>query len=238
MPLTLTLRSYSSPALVLLSLILLPATSLSQGAKQDQSTDGPYKTAEVTRKALITSKPEPSFTEEARRNGTEGVVRLRAVLSVTGQVTNIVVVKGLPDGLTEKAIVAATKIRFKPAEKDGRPVSQYVTLEYNFNIFYHDEEVTKKPVIIDFPQPEYTEEARAHKTEGEVILDVYLDKSGVAYAVVDKGLPYGLTDKAIEAARRIMFVPGEFKGRKVTVVRKMKCVFRLSGTSSQSGSGI
>ena len=95
----------------------------------------PFKTSEVTRKAVITSKPEPGFTEEARKNNVTGVVRLRAILSAGGSVQGISVVKGLPDGLTERAISAAKQIRFTPAEKDGRNVSQYVTLEYNFNIY-------------------------------------------------------------------------------------------------------
>jgi TonB family protein len=95
----------------------------------------PFRTNEVTRKAVITSKPEPGFTEEARKNNVTGVVRLRAILSSGGSVQGISVVKGLPDGLTERAISAAKQIRFTPAEKDGRAVSQYVTLEYNFNIY-------------------------------------------------------------------------------------------------------
>jgi hypothetical protein len=41
----------------------------------------------------------------------------------------------LPDGLTEACINAARKIKFIPAMKDGRFVSQYVTIEYNFNIY-------------------------------------------------------------------------------------------------------
>ena len=89
----------------------------------------------MTRKALIVAKPEPGFTEEARKNNVTGVVRLRAILSSGGAVTNISVVKGLPDGLTEKAIAAARNIRFQPAQKDGRTVSQFVILEYNFNIY-------------------------------------------------------------------------------------------------------
>jgi TonB family protein len=95
----------------------------------------PFRQNEVTRKALITFKPEPGFTEEARKNNVTGVVRLRAILHASGAVQGISVVKGLPDGLTEKAIAAARQIRFTPAEKDGRTVSQYVVLEYNFNIY-------------------------------------------------------------------------------------------------------
>ncbi len=90
---------------------------------------------DVTKRAVITSKPEPQFTEEARRNGVTGEVMLRMILSASGQVTGIVPLKRLPDGLTEKAIAAARSIQFIPAEKDGHKVSQYVTVSYNFNIY-------------------------------------------------------------------------------------------------------
>jgi TonB family protein len=95
----------------------------------------PFRQNEVTSKAVVVYKPAPGYTEEARRDNVTGVVRLRAVLSSKGRVTNISVVKGLPDGLTEKAIHAARYILFLPAQKDGREVSQYVILEYNFNIY-------------------------------------------------------------------------------------------------------
>jgi TonB family protein len=95
----------------------------------------PFKPAEVSVRAVIISKPEPGFTEEARQQNVTGTVRLRAVLSASGEVTNISVVNSLPSGLTEKAIAAARQIKFRPAQKDGRAVSQYVTLEYNFNIY-------------------------------------------------------------------------------------------------------
>lgn len=94
-----------------------------------------FKVQEVTRRAVILSKPDPGFTEEARKNGVVGVVRLRAVLSSSGAVTQVTVVNGLPDGLTERAIQAAQRIKFQPAQKDGHSVSQYITLEYNFNIY-------------------------------------------------------------------------------------------------------
>ncbi|HKG16002.1 MAG TPA: energy transducer TonB [Pyrinomonadaceae bacterium] len=57
------------------------------------------------------------------------------MLAADGRVRNIAVVRSLPDGLTEMSVRAARKIKFKPAFKDGHAVSQYVTLEYNFNIY-------------------------------------------------------------------------------------------------------
>jgi TonB family protein len=87
---------------------------------------------DVTEKARILAKPEPTYTLEARRNGTNGRVRLRVVLSSAARVTSVKVIKELPDGLTEMAVKAACRIRFKPALKDGLPVSQYVLVEYGF----------------------------------------------------------------------------------------------------------
>jgi TonB family protein len=94
-----------------------------------------FRQNEVTRRARIVYKAEPSYTEEARRNNVKGVVRLRAVLSANGKVTDISIVKSLPDGLTERAILAARHMLFFPAGKDGRDVSQFVVLEYNFSIY-------------------------------------------------------------------------------------------------------
>jgi TonB family protein len=96
---------------------------------------GVFGYGDVTQRALITFKPEPSFTDEARNHNTHGVVRLRAVLGADGHVRNVLAVKRLPDGLTESAIEAARRIKFTPATINGRPVSQFVTLEYNFNIY-------------------------------------------------------------------------------------------------------
>ena len=90
---------------------------------------------DVSSKARVLSKPEPQYTEEARKNQVTGTVVLRAVFTSGGQVTNIRAVSGLPYGLTERAIAAARQIRFTPATKDGRPVSMYIQLEYNFNLY-------------------------------------------------------------------------------------------------------
>ena len=80
-------------------------------------------------------KPEPHYTEEARRQGVVGTVILRVIFSSTGEITQIKAVQGLPFGLTERAIAAAREIKFVPARKSGRAVSVYMQLEYNFNLY-------------------------------------------------------------------------------------------------------
>jgi len=103
--------------------------------KEGSAAPGVFRSSELTTKAIIFSKPEPSYTEQARHHNTRGVVRLSAVLAADGQVKNILAIKRLPDGLTENAIAAARQIKFTPATLDGQPVSQLVVLEYNFNIY-------------------------------------------------------------------------------------------------------
>ncbi|HKY44735.1 MAG TPA: TonB family protein [Pyrinomonadaceae bacterium] len=90
---------------------------------------------EVTSKARLISKPEPQYTEDARKNQITGTVVLKCVFSSNGTVTNIKTVSGLPYGLTERAIAAARQIKFVPATKDGHQVSMWMQLEYNFNLY-------------------------------------------------------------------------------------------------------
>lgn len=102
---------------------------------QSDPTARSFTGREVERKAILVMKPEPAYTEEARQNAITGTVVLKCVFSSTGDVVNIRTVSGLPHGLTERAIDAAQKIKFIPAVKDGRFVSMWMQLEYNFHLY-------------------------------------------------------------------------------------------------------
>jgi outer membrane biosynthesis protein TonB len=99
---------------------------------KDRSQDGaqanddkPLTGKEVTVRAVVKSKPNPGYPTGARAYilGSDGRVR-----------DEIDVLEGLPHGVTDEAIKAARRIEFEPARKDGRPVSQYVTVIYHFNL--------------------------------------------------------------------------------------------------------
>ena len=74
-----------------------------------------------------------------------------------------------------------------------------------------------KPVEILFkPKPEYTDEARSKKIEGEVLLAVTFAASGeVKVERVVQGLGYGLDNSAEAAARQIRFRPAQQEGQPV-----------------------
>lgn len=94
-----------------------------------------YTSKEVDEKLQILRKPTPSFPREARKHLTRGYVILRAILAADETVKHIEVITGLPHGLSEKAIEAARQIKFKPAMKDGKPVSSWVELQYQFRTY-------------------------------------------------------------------------------------------------------
>lgn len=89
---------------------------------------------EVDTKAIIRTKPEPRYTRVARSQGVQGNVVLKVLLSASGDISRVRVVRALPLGLTETAIQAACEIKFTPALKDGVAVSQWVTVEYGFRL--------------------------------------------------------------------------------------------------------
>lgn len=80
-------------------------------------------------------KPVPRYPDEARSNQVIGTVQLSALFEETGEVTDIVVIKGLPHGLTESAIEAARGIKFSPMEVNGKKVSCRKVLEYSFSLY-------------------------------------------------------------------------------------------------------
>jgi TonB family protein len=127
-------RHFFALALLIFGVCGLPSLAQSNNNQNSNQADEKiYEPSEVDHKAKITYKPEPVFTAKARKNHVSGKVVLRIVLKSSGEIGDIKVIKGLPDGLTEQCIKVARQIRFEPAMKDGHPVSQYIKREYNFN---------------------------------------------------------------------------------------------------------
>ena len=90
---------------------------------------------EVDRRVRVVMKPEPSYTELARQKQTVGRVVVKAVFSCNGSVSEIRVLEELPNGLTDQSIAALKKLKFVPAVKNGKYVSMWMQLEYNFNLY-------------------------------------------------------------------------------------------------------
>jgi TonB family protein len=83
--------------------------------------------------------------------------------------------------------------------------------------------------ILSKPKPVYTDEARALKLEGDVVLDVRFEATGkVVVLGVASGLGHGLDEAAADAARKIQFNPARRDGSPVDDTAKLRVVFRLA----------
>ena len=105
------------------------------GIKLNKS-DIPDKLAPVdkTPKPLNLKDAIPKYTEEARRNNVTGKVHLRILVGTDGAIKKIKVISGLPDGLTEQAIRAASKLKFNPAINEGKPVEYWTSISMIFSL--------------------------------------------------------------------------------------------------------
>jgi len=94
----------------------------------------PAAPAPIDRPVEIVFKPTPEYTDEARSARIEGTVTLDLEFSATGDVRVLRVVRGLGHGLDEAAERAALRIRFKPAQSDGRAVDSRATVHITFRL--------------------------------------------------------------------------------------------------------
>lgn len=83
----------------------------------------------------IISRPRPERTEEARKNNVVGTVELSVTFLASGQIGEIKIISGLPDGLTEEAIKSVKQIKFEPAKKMGVPIDVTKTVKYSFSVY-------------------------------------------------------------------------------------------------------
>ena len=91
-------------------------------------------TKPIDRPVEIVFKPTPEYTDEARSARIEGTVSLELEFAAGGDVRVLRVVRGLGHGLDEAAQRAALRIRFKPAQSDGRPVDSRATVHITFRL--------------------------------------------------------------------------------------------------------
>lgn len=78
--------------------------------------------------------PQPEYPEQARLERVQGVVVLQTVIDVLGNVVDVEVLKGLPAGLTEAAVDAVSRWRFRPASLHGEPVAVRYLVTVSFSV--------------------------------------------------------------------------------------------------------
>jgi protein TonB len=85
-----------------------------------------------------------------------------------------------------------------------------------------------QPVLIYKVEPEYSEDARKAKLQGEVVLRIEVDARGLAQNIsVVQSLGLGLDERAMAAVSRWKFHPGYSAGKPVVTAAMIHVTFRL-----------
>jgi TonB family protein len=127
----------------MLLLLFMSPSLLSQEAQIDKAGDEKPEPASLPMAGTMgystptcVKCPTAKFSKEAVKHKYEGTVTLRITADENGHAKDIAVEKGQPFGLTEQAIAAVKKWRFKPATgPDGKPAAVRINVQVAFRLY-------------------------------------------------------------------------------------------------------
>lgn len=118
-----------------------PDSALAPFEPYETALNSEQTSAEFRKSVSRTAMPEciycppPNDTDAARSAKFVGGVVLRVRVTEEGRAAEISVVKGSPFGLNQSAINAVRQWTFKPAMRDGQPVSTFVPIETTYRLY-------------------------------------------------------------------------------------------------------
>lgn len=90
---------------------------------------------EFSRRLFLVKKPKAIYTDEARRNGKQGMIRARVEFRSDGTIGDVTIDPSLDKGLARNVAKAISMIKFVPAEKNGASVTIFRNVHYSFAIY-------------------------------------------------------------------------------------------------------
>jgi periplasmic protein TonB len=109
-------------------------TAVEAGTSSSTGNDKPYSIGGAVMKPSVLYQTEPQFSRAARSLKFSGVVQVYLWVLPDGSPSHLRITKPAGLGLDEQAILAVSKYKFKPATKDGKPLTVYLYIEVNFQI--------------------------------------------------------------------------------------------------------
>jgi protein TonB len=104
-------------------------------AQPPQVEKQPLKISEGVLQAQLISHIEPRYPTLAKQTKTEGIVRLRAIISRDGRITSLDILSGHPL-LVQAALEAVSQWRYRPTMLNGEPVEVETSITVIFRL--HD----------------------------------------------------------------------------------------------------
>jgi len=172
----------------------------------------PNKRANINQRGSPALPPGPGYG-----NGTGGATGVRGTGASTGFGNGIAIPpsSGAPkQGTVKQAGFSDASVQVAEAPKKKAAAGESATTPVE---------------VLDKPRPEYSEEARRLKIEGDVVVEVVFLSSGqIQVNRVVSGLGHGLDDAALRAAQEIKFKPARNGGQPVDFPARVRIEFRLA----------
>jgi protein TonB len=94
-----------------------------------------YGIGEVDQVPIATFQIPPEYPYHAKRQGTEGVVSIRFLVTREGEVSSFSVIKATPEGVFDEAARRSVlRWQFKPGMKDDMAVDTWVEMDIEFEL--------------------------------------------------------------------------------------------------------
>jgi protein TonB len=100
---------------------------------QPAKPKGPVRVGGQIKEPTKVKNVPPAYPDIAKQARVQGVVVLEAVISPSGDVTNVRVLRGVPL-LNDAAVTAVREWRYTPTLLNGQPVSVVMTVTVNFRL--------------------------------------------------------------------------------------------------------
>ena len=94
--------------------------------------EGAMRVGGDVRHPVVVKRVDPIYGEDAKRDRISGIVIVEALVDKTGFVKDAIILKGLPDGLSDAALAAVKQWKFEPATLNGEPVDVIFNVTINF----------------------------------------------------------------------------------------------------------
>lgn len=179
----------------------------------------------------------PLYSDEARRNGIEGVVVAQANIDATGRVSAARLVRGLGFGLDQNALVALRQWQFHAGTRRGMATPMNVELQIAFTLRNEaiNAQIANDMVSLVGPgitPPQAVKVASLRRfavgAAGTVILDVVLLEDGTPRIVrILRSLGSVADERAVRAFEQWRFSPALKDGRPIKV--RMNAAVRFHG---------
>jgi len=224
--------------------LVLPV--LQEKEKTVQTEEKKKSTDKEIKPAKLIKKVDPTYPQEAKEAGLEGIAIVEATTDEKGDIKEVKIVKGEHDILNKAAMEAVMQWKYEPMLINGVPHGIQFTVTCRFSLKDKKTRVSaadevfvkghappvravgeiKPPKLIKKVEPVYPEAARKAEIQGVVILEATTDIYGrVMSTRILRSVPE-LDQAAIDAVKQWVYEPMIIDGEPRGVVFTVTCTFR------------